>query len=64
MNNINQPHICYFPTLTIFIDDKQEFLDSITLKLDKKSQSYKFFANARQAIEYIKTNYKNWYNLI
>jgi CheY-like chemotaxis protein len=58
MNNINQPHICYFPTLTIFIDDKQEFLDSITLKLDKKSQSYKFFANARQAIEYIKTNYK------
>ena len=58
MNNISQPHICFFPTLTVLIDDKQEFLDSITLKLDNQSQSYKLFTNARQAIEYIKTNYK------
>lgn len=58
MNDINKPYICYFPTLTIFIDDKQEFLDSIALKLNNESQSYKFFVNARQAIKYIKTNYK------
>lgn len=58
-----KPYICHFPTTTVFIDDKQEFLDSISLKLDHTTHSYEFFSNALEAIKYIKNNYEKskWY---
>ena len=56
-HNIDKSYICYFPTLTVLIDDNKEFLDSIVLNLDVNQQSYKSFSNARSAINFIKSNY-------
>ena len=50
-------HICSFPTTTIIVDDNEEFLKSIDLKLDKTRQSYKYFTNAHEATRFIKSNY-------
>ena len=57
------PHACYFPTLTIFIDDKQEFLDSLLFRLRSPFHYYKFFSNPEEAVYYIKNNYQkaNWF---
>ena len=53
----NNIHICSFPTVTVVVDDNRGFLDSIALNLDTNKQSYKYFANARQALEFIIDNY-------
>ena len=50
-------HICSFPTTTVIVDDNEEFLNSIALKLDKTRQSYKYFTSANGATKFIKDNY-------
>ena len=50
-------HICSFPTTTVIVDDNEEFLNSIALKLDKTRQSYKYFTSAHEATKFIKDNY-------
>jgi CheY-like chemotaxis protein len=57
MNTISDINICSFPTLTVVVDDNKRFLNSIALNLDTNRQSYKYFSNARQALEFIISNY-------
>ena len=65
MNNIiHHPYVCFFPTRTVFIDDKEEFLDSIALQLNYRLQSYRFFSNVNTAIDFIFSNYpkSEWFS--
>ncbi len=59
MKLLSNPYACFFPTKTIFIDDSKEFLDSVALNLSYNSQSYKFFSNIYEALEYINQNKAN-----
>ncbi|MDC0598273.1 response regulator [Gammaproteobacteria bacterium] len=50
--NIKVGHPFYFPTQVVLLDDDPDFLDGISLMLNK-SLSYKLFQSAAQALEYV-----------
>lgn len=59
----DQTVVCFYPTKTLFIDDKREFLDGIALHLDLTYQRYDFFDNAYCALEKIRKDQHEslWY---
>jgi len=54
-------HLCYFPTLTVFVDDQQDFLDSIKYRFNNSNLIC--FSNQKDALNYIKSNFSKslWY---
>lgn len=59
----DQTVACFYPTKTLFIDDKKEFLEGIALHLESTYQKYDFFDNAYHALVNIKNNHNEsvWY---
>jgi len=51
-DNITVGHPFYFPTQAILLDDDPDFLDGISLMLDK-SLAFKLFQSARSALQYV-----------
>lgn len=57
MNKINIP-ICFYPTRIVVIDDNEDFLELLSLKLDASYGDYKFYSNPKQALSYLNEEYK------
>ncbi len=51
-------HPFYFPTQVILLDDDADFLEGVTLMLNK-CLSFKIFQSAQQALDYVNNAYKN-----
>ena len=56
-NNIDVGHPFFFPTQVIMVDDDPDFLDGISLMLDKNT-SYKLFQSASEALDYANQSHK------
>ncbi len=56
-DNINVGHPFYFPTQVIMVDDDPDFLEGISLMLDK-NLSYRLFQSATDALEYVNHSHK------
>ncbi len=48
---------CYFPTNIVFVDDGEDYLDSLRLNLDE-SLSYSFYYKPLDALKFLKEEYK------
>jgi len=48
---------CYFPTTVVFIDDNQNFLTTLCLKLDTQNIIPKLFLDPIDAIQYLQTEH-------
>ena len=61
MSHFNSVPLCYFPTLTVFVDDQKDFLNSIKYKF--KDSNLVCFSNQSDALNYIKGNFSkgSWY---
>jgi len=61
MVDYNSVYLCCFPTLTVFVDDQQDFLDSVKYRF--KSSNLICFSNQKDALDYIKSNSSKrlWY---
>ena len=57
MSDVKYPicHLFYYPTQTILVDDDPDFLDAVSLLLNRNS-SYRLFQSAKQALEHINSN--------
>ncbi len=49
---------CYFPTTVMFIDDNQNFLTTLSLKLDVNNVIPKLFFDPESALQYLETDYQ------
>jgi CheY-like chemotaxis protein len=56
-NTIDVGHPFFFPTQVIMVDDDPDFLDGISLMLDKNT-SYKLFQSASEALDYANQSHK------
>jgi len=56
-NTIDVGHPFFFPTQVIMVDDDPDFLDGISLMLDK-NLSYKLFQSASEALDYANQSHK------
>ena len=56
-NTIDVGHPFFFPTQVIMVDDDSDFLDGISLMLDKNT-SYKLFQSASEALDYANQSHK------
>jgi len=57
-DHINVGHPFYFPTQVVLVDDDPDFLDGVSLLLDKKL-SYRLFNSATQALDYVNQSHRN-----
>lgn len=51
---IKQAPICYFPTTVALVDDNENYLSTLRLKLDPSKALYTFHTDAKKAYEYLK----------
>lgn len=56
-DHINVGHPFYFPTQVVLVDDDPDFLDGVSLMLDKKL-SYRLFHSASQGLEYVNQSHR------
>lgn len=56
-DHINVGHPFYFPTQVALVDDDPDFLDGISLMLDRKL-SYRLFSSASQALDYVNQSHR------
>lgn len=56
--NIIVGHPFYFPTQVVLVDDDPDFLDGVSLMLNKEL-SYKLFQSASSALEYVNTAHQH-----
>jgi CheY-like chemotaxis protein len=57
-DNFSVGHPFYFPTQVILLDDDPDFLEGVSLMLNK-CLSFKIFQSAHQALEYVNNAHKN-----
>src|SRR5690606_26705254 len=57
-SQISVGHPFYFPTQAVLVDDDPDFLDGISLMLDK-SLSYRLFQSASAALKYVNEAHKH-----
>lgn len=56
---------CYFPTTVLFVDDRQDYLESLKVLIDRIT-CYRFYTEPQKAIEYLQNDYtstiflQNW----
>lgn len=53
----NQIACCYFPTNAVFVDDRQDYLTSLKMMLDK-NLACQFYTDPNKAINFLKQEYK------
>jgi CheY-like chemotaxis protein len=56
-DHINVGHPFYFPTQVVMVDDDPDFLDGISLMLDK-NLSYRLFQSASEALNYVNKSHQ------
>ena len=56
-DHINVGHPFYFPTQVVMVDDDPDFLDGISLMLDK-NLSYRLFQSASEALDYVNKSHQ------
>ena len=56
-DHINVGHPFYFPTQVALVDDDPDFLEGVSLMLDK-SLSYRLFHSATQALDYVNESHR------
>ncbi len=56
--NIKVGHPFFFPTQVVLVDDDPDFLDGVSLMLDK-DLSYKLFQSASNALDYVNTAHQH-----
>ena len=57
-DNFSVGHPFYFPTQVILLDDDPDFLEGVSIMLNK-CLSFKIFQSAHQALEYVNNAHKN-----